>query len=146
MKTERTRLKRVTTQRRLQFLFVNRRRPHCSREFRRRTLLNSLLSKVSLTPWQMVPRRLLRLELTAALASRCAERFDGAEAAGITRARHRSALTECRERLGGALTATLPELAAEELRLAARGLGRITGRVDVEDLLDVIFRDFCIGK
>jgi tRNA modification GTPase len=35
---------------------------------------------------------------------------------------------------------------AEELRLAARRLGRITGRVDVEDILDVIFRDFCIGK
>ena len=34
----------------------------------------------------------------------------------------------------------------EELRLAARGLGRLTGRVDVEDVLDVIFRDFCIGK
>ncbi|MEP4734570.1 hypothetical protein, partial [Parvibaculum sp.] len=38
------------------------------------------------------------------------------------------------------------ELVAEDLRLAARALGRITGRVDVEDLLDVIFRDFCIGK
>ncbi|HUD50428.1 MAG TPA: tRNA uridine-5-carboxymethylaminomethyl(34) synthesis GTPase MnmE, partial [Parvibaculum sp.] len=38
------------------------------------------------------------------------------------------------------------ELVAEDLRLAARSLGRITGRVDVEDLLDVVFRDFCIGK
>jgi tRNA modification GTPase len=38
------------------------------------------------------------------------------------------------------------ELVAEDLRLAARALGRITGRVDVEDLLDVIFTDFCIGK
>jgi tRNA modification GTPase len=38
------------------------------------------------------------------------------------------------------------ELLAEELRLAARALGRLTGRVDVEDVLDVIFRDFCIGK
>jgi tRNA modification GTPase len=37
-------------------------------------------------------------------------------------------------------------LVAEELRLAMRALGRITGRVDVEDLLDVVFRDFCIGK
>jgi len=35
---------------------------------------------------------------------------------------------------------------AEDLRLAWRSLGRITGRVDVEDLLDVIFRDFCLGK
>jgi tRNA modification GTPase len=38
------------------------------------------------------------------------------------------------------------ELAAEDLRLATRCLGRITGRVDVEDVLDVIFSDFCIGK
>ena len=42
--------------------------------------------------------------------------------------------------------ADLPELRAEDLRLAWRSLGRITGRVDVEDLLDVIFRDFCLGK
>ena len=38
------------------------------------------------------------------------------------------------------------ELRAEDLRLALRSLGRITGAVDVEDLLDMIFRDFCIGK
>ena len=38
------------------------------------------------------------------------------------------------------------EVAAEELRLAARALGRVTGAVDVEELLDVIFSDFCIGK
>jgi tRNA modification GTPase len=38
------------------------------------------------------------------------------------------------------------ELAAEDLRLALRALGRITGRVGVEDILDVVFRDFCIGK
>ena len=38
------------------------------------------------------------------------------------------------------------DLLAEELRIAARALGRLTGRVDVEDILDVIFRDFCIGK
>ena len=38
------------------------------------------------------------------------------------------------------------ELVAEQLRLAASGLGRLTGRVDVEDILEVIFRDFCIGK
>ena len=38
------------------------------------------------------------------------------------------------------------ELVAEELRAAATVLGRLTGRIDVEDILDVIFRDFCIGK
>lgn len=68
----------------------------------------------------------------------------------LTRARHREALEECREALGRFLAATdrdkMPELVAEDLRLAARALGRITGRVDVDDVLDVIFRDFCIGK
>lgn len=68
----------------------------------------------------------------------------------LTRARHRSALEECRTCLNDAITRIeskgLPELVAEDLRMAVRALGRITGRVDVEDLLDVIFRDFCIGK
>ncbi len=64
----------------------------------------------------------------------------------LTRARHREALEGCLEALHRVLEAPLPELAAEDLRLATRALGRITGRVDVEDLLDVIFRDFCIGK
>lgn len=64
----------------------------------------------------------------------------------MTRARHRGALEECRESLLRAVVAPLPELAAEDVRMSMRALGRITGRVDVEDLLDVIFRDFCIGK
>ena len=46
----------------------------------------------------------------------------------------------------GARTRGTPEVAAEELRLAARALGRVTGHVDVEGALDVIFTDFCIGK
>ncbi|MEE8534453.1 MAG: tRNA uridine-5-carboxymethylaminomethyl(34) synthesis GTPase MnmE, partial [Kiloniellales bacterium] len=45
-----------------------------------------------------------------------------------------------------ALPAATPELMAEDLRLAARALGRIAGRIDVEDVLDAIFREFCIGK
>ena len=64
----------------------------------------------------------------------------------LTRARHRAALEEARAALRRSLDASLPELKAEDLRLAWRGLGRITGAVDVEDLLDVIFADFCIGK
>ena len=64
----------------------------------------------------------------------------------LTRARHREALGECREALGRFAAAGSSELAAEDLRLAARALGRITGRVGVEDILDVIFEDFCIGK
>ncbi|POF32901.1 tRNA uridine-5-carboxymethylaminomethyl(34) synthesis GTPase MnmE [Roseibium marinum] len=70
------------------------------------------------------------------------------EAPLATRDRHRHFLKAC---LSGLQTAVdevhLPsELRAEDLRRAADALGRITGRIDVEDLLDVIFRDFCIGK
>jgi tRNA modification GTPase len=71
---------------------------------------------------------------------------DTGAAMPLTRARHRKALQECVEALERARAATLPELAAEDLRLAARALGRLTGRVDVEEILDAIFRDFCIGK
>ena len=71
---------------------------------------------------------------------------DVGDAPVITRARHREALGDCRDALRRALDATLPELMAEDLRLGMRALGRITGRFDVEDLLDIVFRDFCIGK
>ncbi|MBI1300514.1 MAG: tRNA uridine-5-carboxymethylaminomethyl(34) synthesis GTPase MnmE [Alphaproteobacteria bacterium] len=64
----------------------------------------------------------------------------------LTRERHRQALQGCLEALIRSKTAPEPELTAEDLRLAIRDLGRITGKVDVEDLLDVVFRDFCIGK
>ena len=57
-----------------------------------------------------------------------------------------SRMEEAQEALNRAESAALPELMAEDMRLAIRALGRITGRVDVEDLLDVIFNDFCIGK
>lgn len=68
------------------------------------------------------------------------------ETPSLTRARHRAALEDALASLMRAKTAALPELAAEDVRLAVRAVGRITGRVDVEDLLDVIFKDFCIGK
>jgi tRNA modification GTPase len=82
--------------------------------------------------------------------SRHAETFlVGGESALITRERHRRALEDARDALRRALgpyTASREDLLAEELRIAAHALGRLTGRVDVEDVLDVIFRDFCIGK
>lgn len=86
-------------------------------------------------------------ELLQRLA-REAERFVG-EPALVTRERQRIALREAIERIASALLLAKPrqeELFAEELRLAARSLGRITGRVDVEDVLDKIFSSFCIGK
>jgi tRNA modification GTPase len=65
----------------------------------------------------------------------------------ITRERHRLALRQTGDALSRALEQAVREdLLAEELRLAARALGKLTGRVDVEDVLDVIFREFCIGK
>jgi tRNA modification GTPase len=85
-------------------------------------------------------------ELLRSLTSAVQTRFEAPGVPALTRARHRGALEECAASLHRAMSADLPELAAEDVRLASRALGRITGRVDVEDLLDVIFRDFCIGK
>jgi tRNA modification GTPase len=87
--------------------------------------------------------------LTAALSAYAKTYFAATESAVITRARHRHALEETVAALDRALArdySTDEELIAEELRAAATTLGRLTGRVDVEDILDVIFRDFCIGK
>ena len=58
----------------------------------------------------------------------------------------REALETAHAALRRSLAADLAELRAEDLRLAWRNLGHITGQVDVEDLLDVIFADFCLGK
>ncbi len=65
----------------------------------------------------------------------------------ITRARHRALLESCYEHLILAMRENMDiELRAENLRLASDEIGRITGRIDVEDLLDVIFSEFCVGK
>jgi tRNA modification GTPase len=71
---------------------------------------------------------------------------EGAGPPPLTQARHRAALQEAAARLAGARCADLPELRAEDLRLALRALGRITGSVGVEDILDTLFARFCIGK
>ena len=85
-------------------------------------------------------------ELIAKLSNE-AERLGG-EPALVTHARQRHALADAVRHLEAVLSAPfLPEeLLAEELRLAARALGRVTGRVDIEDVLDEIFKNFCIGK
>ena len=64
----------------------------------------------------------------------------------LTRVRHREALEEALVSLNRSSQAKLPELVAEDIRLAVRSIGKITGRVDVEDVLDIIFNEFCIGK
>ncbi len=87
--------------------------------------------------------------LAAALSAHAKDYFSLAETSLVTRARHRQALEATVSALDRALSlgaSAGEELIAEELRSAATILGRLTGRVDVEDILDVIFRDFCIGK
>ncbi len=73
-------------------------------------------------------------------------RLEGDGHPALTRARHRAALEGAASALADATKAPAPELLGEGLRMALRHIGRITGHVSVEDLLDVVFRDFCIGK
>ena len=87
--------------------------------------------------------------LVAALSAHASDFFAVTESSIVTRARHRRALADTVAALDQALAlgpSGREELIAEALRAAATILGRLTGRVDVEDILDVIFREFCIGK
>jgi tRNA modification GTPase len=118
-----------------------------------------ILNKIDLRrpdkPWRLGAQEVFGLSaatgegfaaLIGMLQNAAREAFDSTGNTMLTRARHREALTRCLEALRRALAAEAPELLAEDLRLAARALGRITGKIDVEDLLDLIFREFCIGK
>lgn len=80
------------------------------------------------------------------LVSLAEARWTPGEGAVVTRARHRQALEDCCGALQRIVAGGSEELVAEDLRVAAQALGRISGRVDVEEILDVVFRDFCIGK
>jgi tRNA modification GTPase len=67
----------------------------------------------------------------------------------VTRERHRIKLNNCLIEIDNFLKKDQKkdiEMAAEDLRLATRHLGGIVGRVDVEEILGSIFKDFCIGK
>ena len=121
-----------------------------------------IAERAAITVWNKAdlpspsPRSGLRLSLKtgdgfddvlAEIGRKVAERLDRVgEAPVLTRARHRHALEQALAALCRAASAPEAELFAEDLRLAVRWIGRITGRVDVEELLDVVFRDFCIGK
>lgn len=84
--------------------------------------------------------------LRAALEDRAAALVGLGQDSVLTRPRHRAALMEVAQWLAEAEAAALPEITAEALREALRTIGRLVGRVDVEEILDVVFRDFCIGK
>lgn len=84
--------------------------------------------------------------LVEALAAEARRMTQAAGPPPLTRPRHRAALTEAAQALGAALAAPAPELRGEDMRMALRALGRITGHVGVEDILDSVFRQFCIGK
>ena len=66
--------------------------------------------------------------------------------APLTRRRHREALESCLMHLDRAAEGSEIELIAEDIRLSTRAMGKITGHVDVEDILDRLFNEFCIGK
>ena len=87
-------------------------------------------------------------ELIAALVGFAQDYFGASEGGMISRTRQRQLLQQTAASLHRSIDVIGEgeELAAEELRLAAHSLGRLLGRVDVEDILDVIFREFCVGK
>ena len=85
-------------------------------------------------------------DLLEAIASRVRVIAGRTAHPAMTRGRHRACLEAAREHLRAARRETSSEIRGEELRLARRALGRLTGRVDVEDVLDTIFSTFCVGK
>ena len=87
-------------------------------------------------------------DLFQAISTYIFDVMDGRDLPSLTRVRHRKALEDCiahieRFETNAGFDAVL---AAEDIRMAVRSLGEITGRVDVEDMLDIVFSDFCIGK
>jgi tRNA modification GTPase len=86
------------------------------------------------------------VDLRAALEAAASRLTGTSSGTALSRARHVAALAEAATALRTAEASILPELCGEELRLAVRALGRITGTVEVDDVLDTVFGAFCIGK
>ena len=113
-----------------------------------RRALEAWLAQVGLERAEVSVTNDLGVEaLDARLRARTVEVLSRGEFPAVTRERHRLRLSEARNHLARGLSVLAQaELAAEDLRLAARALGRVAGRVDAEDILDVVFASFCIGK
>jgi tRNA modification GTPase len=87
--------------------------------------------------------------LTKKLKEKLSNKFISNKSILITRERHRIKLNECLKEIDNFMKKDHNkdiELAAEDLRMATRHLGSIVGKVDVEEILGSIFKDFCIGK
>ena len=88
-------------------------------------------------------------ELTARLTATAREILEGGESALVTRERHRREIETVAAHcavVAEAQDGVPVELLAEDLRLAVRAIGRLTGQVDIDEVYDLIFREFCIGK
>lgn len=85
-------------------------------------------------------------ELKSAIVNSVASRWEAIASLKPGRARHARLLENTSNFIAEALDGSQLDMQAECLRLAAEELGRITGKVDVEHLLDIIFSEFCIGK
>jgi tRNA modification GTPase len=102
--------------------------------------LNVVVFSISLLADELGPLRAL-------LAARVLGDLAGAEFPAVTRQRHGTLLAEAHGHLArGIANLAHAELAAEDVRLAARALARVTGRIGADDILDRVFADFCIGK
>ena len=89
------------------------------------------------------------LQLTSEIKDKLSKKFITSNTVLVTRERHRLKLNNCLKEINNFLKKDQNrdiEMAAEDLRLATRHLGEIVGKVDVEEILDSIFKDFCIGK
>lgn len=104
------------------------------------TITNNRIIPISTITNQGIDQLLIVLE------QKVTEFFAGNSAPFITRSRHRALLSEAEILLNAALLDKPLELACEELRRAALAIGKITGKIQLDDILDVIFRQFCIGK
>ena len=118
-----------------------------------------VLNKIDLAPTNLKKREMLAIslkdeigldKLLNELKNIVSKTMVSQEPAVITRTRHREALRSSLNSMVAAKKALFsgeePEIVAEELRGATKSLGRVVGAVDVEDLLDIVFGDFCIGK